>query len=574
MEEKASSSIPASEAYADGNVLQITPASTNPLFTERKLWNVARVCGRDDQQGLVAADYIAKNFKGKAIGPVYTPLTQLDFAPEIARIRAEKPEAVFAFLVLVGAFAEQFAQGGDGVVLIVKRIAEQEQAAFGDPSVETGQRSDTIMVLHVDPAAKSSLLVSFPRDLLVNVPGHLALASQKVDFAVPSGNFGNVCAGHIARMMGLPIDKLVVATNENDVLDEFFKTGVYRVRCTVDTHETSSPSMDISKASNFERFVFDLLGRDATRTRELFRTELDRTGAITVTPAEFERIAIWPASAIPSPDERLKATSKSFAWPADALRAGHQECEFADAGLGVVERVDHRCVIVDLTGGEKLLQRANTGRPVKKAVGHLDQPVHLPRKRRGAAERRRVHHLHEDGRAPAFGRIGAAESCEPAGQSFHEQRERVALVPALESSQRQERARVEDGGEREDGRGFPFLSRAQQVQDRELAGRRRRHAERHRAGQPQANMVAYNCAKAGIEALTRTLALEGRDLGIRVNAIAPGLVDTASNIAAMKPKDLKRWTKREDMRALPCLASRLRHHRRLVRVRLPSPRIE
>jgi len=68
-----------------------------------------------------------------------------------------------------------------------------------------------------------------------------------------------------------------------------------------------------------------------------------------------------------------------------------------------------------------------------------------------------------------------------------------------------------------------------------------------RAGQPQANMVAYNCAKAGIEALTRTLALEGRDFGIRVNAIGPGLVDTASNIAAMKPKDTTRWTKREDI---------------------------
>src|SRR4249920_179809 len=63
----SSSSIPASEAYADGNVLQITPASTNPLFTERKLWNVARVCGRDDQQGIVAADYISKNFKGKNV---------------------------------------------------------------------------------------------------------------------------------------------------------------------------------------------------------------------------------------------------------------------------------------------------------------------------------------------------------------------------------------------------------------------------------------------------------------------------------------------------------------------------
>ncbi|MEY4341517.1 MAG: hypothetical protein RL541_1021 [Pseudomonadota bacterium] len=103
--------------------------------------------------------------------------------------------------------------------------------------------------------------------------------SQKVSFAVPSGNFGNICAGHVARMMGLPIDTLVVATNENDVLDEFFKTGVYRVRGTADTHETSSPSMDISKASNFERFVFDLLDRDAEATRELFSTQLSTKGS-------------------------------------------------------------------------------------------------------------------------------------------------------------------------------------------------------------------------------------------------------------------------------------------------------
>jgi len=94
---------------------------------------------------------------------------------------------------------------------------------------------------------------------------------QKVSFAVPSGNFGNVCAGHIARMMGLPIDKLVVATNENDVLDEFFKTGVYRPRGSANTYHTSSPSMDISKASNFERFIFDLVGRDSVKLCELWR---------------------------------------------------------------------------------------------------------------------------------------------------------------------------------------------------------------------------------------------------------------------------------------------------------------
>jgi len=101
---------------------------------------------------------------------------------------------------------------------------------------------------------------------------------QKVRFTVPSGNFGNVCAGHVARMMGLPVDKLVVATNENDVLDEFFRTGVYRVRASADTHETSSPSMDISKASNFERFVFDLLGRDAARVADLFGAQLSTQG--------------------------------------------------------------------------------------------------------------------------------------------------------------------------------------------------------------------------------------------------------------------------------------------------------
>ena len=101
---------------------------------------------------------------------------------------------------------------------------------------------------------------------------------ERVSFAVPSGNFGNICAGHVARMMGLPIETLVLATNENDVLDEFFRTGVYRVRPAAETHETSSPSMDISKASNFERFVADLLARDGAKVRYLFAEELASKG--------------------------------------------------------------------------------------------------------------------------------------------------------------------------------------------------------------------------------------------------------------------------------------------------------
>jgi len=119
---------------------------------------------------------------------------------------------------------------------------------------------------------------------------------QKVSFTVPSGNFGNICAGHIARMMGLPIDKLVAATNENDVLDEFFRTGVYRVRKSSETFHTSSPSMDISKASNFERFVYELVGRDAERTHALFR-KVDTHGGFDLSGApgsdgdEFKDVA-------------------------------------------------------------------------------------------------------------------------------------------------------------------------------------------------------------------------------------------------------------------------------------------
>ncbi len=114
--------------------------------------------------------------------------------------------------------------------------------------------------------------------------GYFAVTSsneEKVSFAVPSGNFGNVLAGHIARMMGLPVRHLIVATNENDVLDEFFRTGRYRQRKAAETRQTSSPSMDISKASNFERFLYDLLWRDPAAVRELMR-KVDHEGGFDV----------------------------------------------------------------------------------------------------------------------------------------------------------------------------------------------------------------------------------------------------------------------------------------------------
>ena len=111
-----------------------------------------------------------------------------------------------------------------------------------------------------------------------------------VDFTVPTGNFGNICAGHIARMTGLPIRNLIVATNENDVLDEFFKTGNYQPRSSEGTFQTSSPSMDISKASNFERFIFDLLGRDSVQLSSYWK-EVDQGGSFKLSEDEFDLIS-------------------------------------------------------------------------------------------------------------------------------------------------------------------------------------------------------------------------------------------------------------------------------------------
>jgi len=119
--------------------------------------------------------------------------------------------------------------------------------------------------------------------------GYLAAtqsSSESVAFCVPSGNFGNICAGHVARQMGLPIGRLILATNENNVLDEFFRTGVYRPRKATETLVTSSPSMDISKASNFERFIFDLVGRDPRVVAELWR-EVDAGGSFDLTQTAY-----------------------------------------------------------------------------------------------------------------------------------------------------------------------------------------------------------------------------------------------------------------------------------------------
>ena len=163
---------------------------------------------------------------------------------------------------------------------------------------------------------------------------------QEVSFAVPSGNFGNVCAGHIARMMGLPIKKLIVATNENDVLDEFFKSGRYAPRAG--TQHTSSPSMDISKASNFERFIYDVVGRDAAQVRTLW-SKVDQNQGIDFSGTPyFDRVrAFGFVSGRSTHADRLKTIRDIYArygqmvdtHTADGIKVG---LEYREAGVPLI----------------------------------------------------------------------------------------------------------------------------------------------------------------------------------------------------------------------------------------------
>jgi threonine synthase len=191
---------------------------------------------------------------------------------------------------------------------------------------------------------------------------------QQVSFAVPSGNFGNVCAGHIARMMGLPIKHLIVANNENDVLDEFFRTGVYRVRPAQQVAQTSSPSMDISKASNFERFIFDLVDRDPSVVRDLWR-RIDNEGAFNLAQTPyFARIAEFGfVSGKSTHRDRMRTIKRVYekykvlidTHTADGVKVGleHREKDVPLICLETAQPVKFTDAIVEAVGFEPKLPR-------------------------------------------------------------------------------------------------------------------------------------------------------------------------------------------------------------------------
>lgn len=195
-------------------------------------------------------------------------------------------------------------------------------------------------------------------------------ARFEVSFTVPSGNFGNILSGHFAKTMGLPIRKLVLAANENNVLDEFFRTGVYAPRGAADTYATSSPSMDISKASNLERFVFDLLGRDPERLAAAWR-ELDETGTIDLS-AEQHRF---------EPEFGLRSGTSTHADRVATIRSVH-----AASGVTIdPHTADGVKVAREHAEAEVPMLVLETAKPEKfpeivfEATGeHIGLPAHLP----------------------------------------------------------------------------------------------------------------------------------------------------------------------------------------------------
>lgn len=223
-------------------------------------------------------------------------------AYELAR-RGETITIVGATSGDTGSSAEYALRGKDGVTVFMLspagRMSPFQQAqmfSIDDPSIVNlavdgvfDDCQDLVKEINADAEFKEKYRIGAVNSinwarLMAQIVYYFAAWLQipeggPVSFCVPSGNFGNIAAGHIARQMGLPIDRLILASNENNVLEEFFRTGAYRVRGSAETLATSSPSMDISKASNFERFIFDLLGREPARVAELFGRALPSEGA-------------------------------------------------------------------------------------------------------------------------------------------------------------------------------------------------------------------------------------------------------------------------------------------------------
>ena len=132
--------------------------------------------------------------------------------------------------------------------------------------------------------------------------------NEKINYSVPTGNFGDIYAGYIAKKMGLPINKLIIATNKNDILKRVIDTGVYE---PLQVEHTISPSMDIQVASNFERLIFDIFDCDTDRTIEVMK-DLNEKGQFKLNRKEVDKIRNFFYSESLSDDETKLVIKKVY----------------------------------------------------------------------------------------------------------------------------------------------------------------------------------------------------------------------------------------------------------------------
>jgi threonine synthase len=144
---------------------------------------------------------------------------------------------------------------------------------------------------------------------------NVASYPEKISYSVPTGNFGDIFAGYVARKMGLPIEKLVIATNKNDILDRFIQNNSYKKERL---KETLSPSMDIQISSNFERMLFEEHGRDAKKIAELM-DEFKKTGVLSVSDNIYKNITSLFLSSATNDKETVQVIKDCFAKTKEVL---------------------------------------------------------------------------------------------------------------------------------------------------------------------------------------------------------------------------------------------------------------
>ena len=158
--------------------------------------------------------------------------------------------------------------------------------------------------------------------------------AKRVRFSVPTGNFGDIFAGYIARQMGLPVDKLVLATNENDILSRYFNTGEYALS---DVTPTLSPSMDIQLASNFERYLYYLSGKNPAKLTQ-WMAELRSTGSLKLDPVQLDDSFVAGSSNTEMTVATIKEYWKEYAYLLDPHTAAGVAvaAQFMDADVPMI----------------------------------------------------------------------------------------------------------------------------------------------------------------------------------------------------------------------------------------------